>query len=109
MSNPIMTPEIKLDEVPHDLGQALKGVMEQLDKASHLAAAKPEEALSHAAKALSDAAEAMMAEVSSRTTAVAKTVAKDVSEHPLATAATIATAAAGILGLVLATQKKPTA
>ncbi len=94
MSNSHTTPtaiDAAIDQALHELQSAAGHIQKDAD-----------DLVSHAAKALSEAAAALAVQVRRQTDAVKTEVDRDVHAHPIAAAAGVALAAAALTGLVVA-------
>lgn len=90
---------------PQDLSHALENVMRELKAAGALVHDDAEDALSNASRALMVAAQSLVTEVKAGSEKISEATVRDVKAHPLAAAAAIATVAAALVGLVLASRK----
>ncbi len=94
--------------VAHKLDNALDEVKRELKHATEAMGGNAEETFSRASEALNRAAHALAVEAQTRGKQVAKAVSGEVKQHPVATAAAIATAAAALVGLVVAARRHKT-
>ena len=95
------TPHL-LHDTPTALDTAIDKALHELQSAAGHLQKDADDLVSHAAKALSDAAAALAVQVRKQTAAVASEADRDLHAHPLAAAAGVALAAAALTGLVVA-------
>ena len=87
--------------IVHDVDDALEDILHELKKAGGRLGDDAEDALSHAAARLTEAAHALATEARARSKTLTEGTAREVKEHPLAAAAIAATAVA-LIGLAIA-------
>lgn len=102
-----MSKEVK--KITHDLEALLEDVIVTLRKSSADMSEETQEALGAAAQKLAEAAQSIVAEVKDRSTPVVQAVAAEAKARPIATAATLAMAAAAVAGLLMTHRKSSNA
>jgi ElaB/YqjD/DUF883 family membrane-anchored ribosome-binding protein len=96
MSDAIQKASANLDTLLADVIETLKKAQAQASDQAHDA----HESLSQAVVALADHAKTIVSDSKATATSLAKTAADEARAHPVATAATLAAAAAAIAGLI---------
>ena len=95
-----------LKKITNDLDTLLEDVVHALKKSGAEMTEETQEALGVAAVKLAEAAQSMVAEVKARSGTIAKAATAEAKAHPIATAATLAMAAAAVAGLLMSQHKK---
>ena len=98
-----MSKDVK--KITHDLEALLEDVIVTLRKSSADMSEETQEALGAAAHKLAEAAQSIVAEVKERSTPVVQAVTAEAKGRPIATAATLAMAAAAVAGLLMTHRK----
>lgn len=94
-----------LKKITNDLDGLLEDVVHALRKSSAEMTDEAQEKLADAATKLAQAAQGVVAEARKRSAPVVKNAVDEAKAHPIATAATLAMAAAAVAGLLLSHRK----
>ena len=94
--------------VANNVDEALEDVMHELKRAARDVGGDIEDSIAKASDALNRAAHALADEARDRSVTLVQATADEAKRHPVATAAAIATAAAALVGLVVAARRAKT-
>lgn len=91
--------------VASNVDEALEDVMHELKRAARDVGGDLEDSIAKASEALNRAAHALADEARDRSASLVQATTEEAKRHPVATAAAIATAAAALVGLVVAARR----